>query len=275
MATSDERARAAGAAVLREERDERGVVTLTMDRPGSRNAFDGRLIAALEEAAGRLGSDPGVRAIVLTGAGGTFSAGADVVWMREVSALPHDEDVAEQARMSAMYRALYDLPRPLIGRVEGYAFGGGCGLAAVCDVVVATDDARFALSEARLGLAPAIISPFVVRKIGASASRELFIRAASFDAARALAIGLVHRVVSAAELHAAVDEVVDDCLHAGPEAVATLKALVEAGSAPLDEAQAPLAETIVGLRRSPEGQEGTAAFREKRRPAWWPPAPPV
>lgn len=259
-----------GGEVLREERDGRGVVTLTMDRPASRNAFDGALIAALESAAGRLGADPAVRAVVLTGSEGTFSAGADVDWMRGMSARPREEDVAEQARMGAMYRALYDLPKPLIGRVEGNAFGGGCGLAAVCDVVVAVEGARFALSEARLGLAPAIISPFVLRKVGVSFAREMFVRAAPFSAHRALEGGLVHHVTTPDELDRVVAGVVDDCLRAGPEAIAAVKNLEHTALLPLDEAQAPLPELIVGLRRSDEGVEGTTAFLAKRRPAWWP-----
>lgn len=255
------------------ERDDRGVVTLTMDRPGVRNAFDDGLVAALTAAAGDLAEDPGARVVVLMGAGGTFSAGADLAWMRAMTAWSQDENLADARRLDDLLRALWDLPLPLVGRVEGHALGGGCGLVAACDVVVAADDARFGFPEVGLGLAPAVISPYVVRTVGSSFARAAFVTGERFGATRAYEVGLVHRVVPAAEVDAAVTAVVERCLAAGPRAVAAAKALVEDALRPLDEATAATPEVIAALRVGAEGQEGMRAFLDRRPPAWRPAGP--
>lgn len=253
---------------LRVERDDRGVVTLVMDRPEVRNAFDGELVAALTAAAEDVAEDPTVRVVVLTGAGGTFSAGADLRWMRTMAGWSPDENLADARRLDALLRALWDLPRPLVGRVEGHALGGGCGLVAACDIVVAADDAGFGFTEVGLGLAPAVISPYVVRTVGRSFARAAFVTGERFGAARAYEVGLVHRVVPAAEVDAAVDDVVAHCLAAGPRAVAAAKTLVEDALQPLDEATAATPGVIAALRAGAEGQEGMRAFLERRPPAW-------
>lgn len=259
-----------GAGGLRVERDDRGVATVTMDRPEVRNAFDAPLVAALTAAAEALGADPAVRVVVLTGASGVFSAGADLAGMRAAAAWSEEENLADARRLDALLRTLWDLPRPLVGRVDGYALGGGCGLVSVCDVVVSTARARFGFPEVALGLAPAVISPYVVRKVGRSFARAAFTTGERFDAGAALAAGLVHRVVGVAELDAAVEEVVARCLSAGPRAIAAAKALVEDALRPLDEATAATPEVIAGLRAGEEGQEGIQAFLDRRPPRWAP-----
>lgn len=255
---------------IRVDRDGRGVVTITMDRPEVRNAFDATLIAELGAAAESLAADPDIRVVVLTGAGEIFSAGADLNWMRSMKGWTFDENAADSARMDAMYRALYDLPCPVIGRVNGHALGGGAGLVAVCDIVVAVDGASFGFTEVMLGLAPAVISPYVVRKIGPSFARATFVTGERFGADRALAAGLVHEVVTRDDLDVAVANAVDRCLAAGPTAAATAKRLPDLALRPLDEATADTPGITAGLRVAEEGQEGMAAFLERRRPRWRP-----
>ena len=257
---------------LRVASDERGVVTVAMDRPEVRNAFDDRLIAELTSVAADLGEDPAVRAVVLTGAGDIFSAGADLGWMRSMKTWSLDDNVADASRMNRMLRALYDLPKPLIGRVNGAALGGGTGLTAVCDIAIAADHALFGFTEVVLSLAPAVISPYVVRKIGRSFARSVFVTGERFGADRALAAGLVHQVVPADGLDEAVEAAVGRCLLAGPEAVAAAKRLPDLALAPLDEAGAETVRIIAGLRVGDEGQEGMQAFFDRRPPSWAPPA---
>ena len=251
--------------------DDRGVATITMDRPEVRNAFNDRLISEMYRAASALGEDPAVRVVVLTGAGDIFSAGADLNWMRSMKEWTFDENVADSTRMNNMFRALYDLPKPLIGRINGHALGGGTGLTAVCDIAVAVEGSLFGFTEVVLGLAPAVISPYVVRKVGRSFARAVFVTGERFDAARALTAGLVHQVVSAETLDDAVEAAVARCLKAGPIAVAAAKRLPDLALRPLDEAAAETVQVIAGLRIGEEGQEGMAAFFD-RRPAAWVPA---
>ncbi|MDP8977189.1 MAG: enoyl-CoA hydratase-related protein, partial [Actinomycetota bacterium] len=177
---------------LRLRHDGRGVATLTMHRPGVRNAFDEGLVARLTAAAEALAADEAVRVVVLTGSGDTFSAGADLAWMRSMGDRPRRENVADARRLDRMLRVLYDLPKPLVGRVNGAALGGGTGLVAVCDAAVAADHARFGFPEVRLGLAPALVAPYVVRKVGRSFARWAFVTGGRVDARGALAAGLVH-----------------------------------------------------------------------------------
>jgi methylglutaconyl-CoA hydratase len=261
-----------GYETLRVAVDERGVATVTMDRPDVRNAFDARLIAELTTAAASLAGDAAVRVVVLTGAGAVFSAGADLNWMRSMKGWTFEENVADTTRMSAMLRSLYDLPKPLIGRVNGHALGGGTGLTAVCDIAVAADHATFGFTEVVLGIAPAVISPYVVRKVGASFARSVFVTGERFDADRALAAGLVHEVVPADGLDAAVEAAVARCLRAGPGAAAAAKRLPDLALRPLDEAAAAAVRITAELRVADEGQEGMAAFFDGRRPAWAPEA---
>ncbi|HUH07094.1 MAG TPA: enoyl-CoA hydratase-related protein [Egibacteraceae bacterium] len=260
-------------ATIRIDRDPRGVATVTMDRAEVRNAFNPELIAELSEAAGDLAEDDRVRVVVLTGAGDVFSAGADLEWMRSLADASMSDNVADAGRMEAMLRALDELPKPLIGRVNGHALGGGAGLVATCDIVIAVEGARLGFTEARLGLAPAVISPYVVRKVGRSFARAMFITGERFTAERALAAGLVHEVVRAAALDAAVQAAVERCLQSGPRAVAIAKRLPELALAPLEEVAAATVEITARLRAGDEGQEGMAAFLERRAPAWAPEEP--
>jgi methylglutaconyl-CoA hydratase len=253
---------------IRIDVDQRGVATVTMDRPEVRNAFDDRLISELQEAATELGADDGVRVVVLTGASSIFSAGADLNWMRSMKTWTFEQNVADSTRMNAMFRALYDLPKPLIGRINGHALGGGTGLTAVCDIAIAVDRALFGFTEVVLGLAPAVISPYVVRKVGRSFARAVFVTGERFDAARALGAGLVHEVVSSDALDEAVQGAVERCLKAGPQAIAAAKRLPDLALLPLDEAAAETVRIIAGLRVGDEGQEGMQAFFDKRRPDW-------
>ena len=248
--------------------DARGVATVTLDRPEVRNAFDDRLIAALTGIVEVLRGDERVRVVVLTGAGEVFSAGADINWMRASVDRTHEENVADAGRMDRLFRALWELPKPVIGRINGHALGGGTGLTAVCDVAVAVHGARFGFTEVRLGLVPAVISPYVVRKIGRSHARALFVTGERFDTDRAARIGLVHHAVAAEELDGVVESVVEACLSAGPAAVGLSKRLPELALRELDIATADTPGFIAGARVGMEGQEGLAAFLERRRPSW-------
>lgn len=255
---------------VRIERDGRGVATMTMDRPEVRNAFDDALIAELTSAAEELAADDTVRAVVLTGAGEVFSAGADLNWMRRMKDYTFEENVADSTRMNDMFRTLDGLPKPLVGRINGHALGGGTGLLAVCDIAIAVDEATFGFTEVLLGLAPAVISPYVVRKVGRSFARAVFVTGERFDAWRALDVGLVHEVVARTGLDGAVEQAVQRCLRAGPEAVAAAKRLPELALGPLDHATAETPGVIAALRVGEEGQEGMRAFFERRPPSWVP-----
>lgn len=244
---------------------------LTLSRPEVRNAFNDAVVAELHRWADAAATDPGLRVVVLGGAGKVFSAGADAEWMARMAGYSREENQADAGRTTAMLRALNSLPVAVIGRVQGAALGGGAGLAAVCDIVVAEDSAVFGFTEAKLGIVPAMISPFVLPKIGVSAARELFLTGRRFDAATAKAIGLIHAVVPAAELDDAVQRYVTELLSAAPSAVATAKRLIPvvAGRSPEEVAEFTAA-TIAEQRASPEGQDGLRAFLEKRPPLWLP-----
>ena len=249
------------------------VITVTLNRPEVRNAFNQELVAGLRSWA-RAAPPAGARVAVLRGAGPAFCAGADLAWMSEMAGYSHEENVRDAAAMAEMFQALDTLPIPLIGRVHGAALGGGAGLAAVCDIVVAADDARFGFTEAKLGLLPAVISPFVVAKIGTSAARELFLTAARFPAARAREIGLVHSVASAHALDAIVSEYCAELCSSGPEALRAAKVLI----AKIATHAAPdvleiTTEAIARQRAGAEGQAGMRAFLAKQRPPWAPDAP--
>lgn len=248
---------------------EGAIVTVTLDRPEVRNAFNARMIAELTGAFRSLGTDEEVRAVVLAGEGKTFSAGADIDWMRASLDFTREENVADALRMSDMFAAMNDLPQPLIARVHGAALGGGMGLMAVCDIVVAAEDTVFGFTEARLGILPAVISRFVVPKIGPGWARALFLTAERFDVATARSAGLVHWIAPADQLDAAVRRRIDDVLAGGPLAVRAAKCLIgEIEGQPDDAVRTLTANRIAELRASPEGQEGLRAFLEKRPAVW-------
>ncbi|CAN5697468.1 enoyl-CoA hydratase-related protein [soil metagenome] len=246
------------------------VVSVVLNRPDVRNAFNEEVIAELTAWATTVPSSD-ARVAVLSGAGKAFCAGADLAWMSKMVAYSREDNERDAMAMSAMFNALDTLPIPLIGRVQGAALGGGTGLAAVCDIVVAADDALFGFTEAKLGILPAVISPFAVRKIGISAARELFLTAARFSAARARELGLVHAVVPEAALDEAVDGYVRALLTSAPGAIAGAKKMIAAVAHQPPSAVARMtAETIARHRVSDEGQTGMTAFLEKRRAPWVP-----
>jgi methylglutaconyl-CoA hydratase len=252
------------------------ITTVTLNRPDVRNAFNEALIGELTDWAASVPDDGSVRVAVLQGAGSIFCAGADIQWMSKMMGYSRDENLSDARQAARMFAALDALPVPLVGRVQGAALGGGSGLAAVCDVVVAADDAVFGFTEVVLGIVPAMISPYVVRKIGFSAANELCLSGTRFSAARAREIGLVHDVVPVAQLGVALDRHVALLLKAAPSAVAKTKRLLRdvAGRRPAD-VMALTVDAIANQRVSPEGQEGLRAFLEKRSPAWTRPAGPA
>ncbi|MBM5811147.1 MAG: enoyl-CoA hydratase/isomerase family protein [Gammaproteobacteria bacterium] len=262
--------------MLREERDRRGVVTLTLERPEARNALSAALVAALSAALERLAADPGVRIVLLSGAGSAFCGGADIGDMRAAAQASVAANEADAGRFSRMLELLEILPQPTVAIINGAAFGGGVGLLAACDIALAADHARIALSEVRLGILPAMISPYVLRAIGPRQARRWSLTGAAMDAATALRIGLVHETAPAAELPARVAALVDELLAGGPRAQTEIKRLLTAGCG-RDEASdrarnANNARWLARLRASAEGREGLAAFLEKRRPDWIPDA---
>jgi len=242
---------------------------VTMNRPDVRNAFNAGLIAALHDAFVALSSDDSVRSIVLAGEGKTFSGGADIAWMRAALDLGEAENVRDAAAMAAMLIAIDRCPKPVVARVHGAALGGGCGLIAAADIVVAASDAIFGFTEVKLGILPAVISPFIIPKIGVSNARALFVTGERFDAMHAQRIGLVHHVVPAAELDARVAAILAEFRTASPSAIAAAKAVVrDVVAATPDEATALTTRAIAKQRTSPEGHEGLRAFLERRPAAW-------
>ncbi len=250
--------------------DDRGVARLTMNRPDLRNAFNETLISDICVTVGRFHSDPNVRAIVLTGAGKAFSAGADLNMMKRAATYSAAENKDDARRLAHMLHAIYSSPKPTIAHVNGPAMGGGLGLIAACDIAIGADNAFFALSEVRLGLIPAVISPFVIEAIGARQARRYFVTGERFDAAQARDIGLLHSVRPAGELDDAVTEVLDSILSCGPVAQHEAKRLIRSVANRvidhniLDET----AGGIARIRASAEGKEGVTSFLEKRKPYW-------
>ena len=243
---------------------------LTLNRPEVRNAFNPEMIAEITVWAGGMAGSAGtLRAVVLAGAGTSFCAGADAAWMAQTVGYSEAENLRDATAASQMFRALDELPVPVIGRIHGAALGGGAGLAAICDIVVADQEAVFGFTEVRLGLVPAVISPFVLAKIGRSAARELFLTGARFGAARAHELGLIHAVVPATALDETVSSYLTQIAGGGPEAIATAKALIRDvwGRGPA-ESTAITTRAIAARRTSVEGQEGLKAFLDKRTPRW-------
>ncbi|MCI0496901.1 MAG: enoyl-CoA hydratase-related protein [Thermoplasmata archaeon] len=242
------------------------VERVTLDRSATRNAFDDLMVSELSSAFEAAGSDPAVRAVVLTGAGDSFSAGADLRWMKRMASYTYEENVADAKAMASMFHAIAGCPRPVVGRINGPAVGGGAGLVAACDIAIASERARFRFSEVKLGLVPAVVSPYVIGRIGPAKARVLFITGEWLDAARAAEIGLVDTVVPHDLLDRAVADLMAEITSSGPVAAAEAKRLVaDVAAGATDE---HLADLIATLRASEEGQEGIGAFLGKRRPGW-------
>ncbi len=253
--------------LVRLEADDRGVSRITIARPDRRNAFDARVIAELRGALGRV--DLSSRLVVLASEGTAFCAGADLEWMKSVVDYGLAENVADSRALAELFRALDELPMPVVARVQGAAVGGGAGLVAVADIAVASTEAVFSFSEVRLGIVPAVVSPYVVRRIGPAHATALFVSGIRCDAARALQIGLVDAVAAPPELDAEVERHVEAILAGGPHAVNAAKRLVrEVAGLPIARVRELTVERIAALRVSAEGQEGMRAFLERRRARW-------
>ena len=246
------------------------VAKVFLNRPEVRNAFNDGVITELAETFSRLGQDPGVRVIVLGGHGKAFCAGADLNWMKSMAGYGWEDNRADATRLAEMLWAIYSCPLPVVGRLHGDCYAGGMGLAACCDVLVAAEGMQFCLSEARLGLLPATISPYVMRAMGEQAARRYFITAERFSAAQARAMGFVHELVAPDALDAKVDEIVALLVANGPAAVKACQRLVQdfAGREITPDLRAETARRIADIRASDEGREGVEAFLNKREPAW-------
>jgi methylglutaconyl-CoA hydratase len=247
-----------------------GVARVTLDRTDVRNAFDDALIASLRKSFAEIEKDQSVRVVVLAGNGPAFCAGADLNWMKRMAGYGQEENLADARSLAEMLAALDRLPQPTIARVHGPAFAGGTGLVAACDIAVGTPEAKFCFSEAKLGLSPATISPYVIRAIGERAAHRYFLTAEVFGAEEALRIGMLSLLVPAADLDLRIDDLLKNLLAGGPQAHARIKELIRAvARRPLDDALiADTARRIAEIRVSPEGREGIASFLEKRKAAW-------
>ena len=257
-------------AALEITRPSPGVARVTMNRPAVFNAFDEAMIGELDAAFAALADDGSVRVIVLAGAGRHFSAGADLQWMQRAAAASQDDNLADARRFSAMLARIAECPKPTLARVQGAALGGGVGLACACDMAVAADVATFSVSEARMGILPAVIGPHLVNAVGLREARRLALTASRIDATEALRVGLVQRAVPLAELDAAVDALLADLLACGPAAQAEIKQLyARLAPGPVTaEVRELTAQTIARVRTTPEAREGFAAFLAKRKPNW-------
>jgi methylglutaconyl-CoA hydratase len=255
--------------MLKVERKD-GVARVTLDRPEVRNAFDEVLIKKLSEAFAQIAGDPEVRVVVLAGNGPAFCAGADLNWMRRMAQYGHDENLDDARALAEMLAALDRLPQPTVARVHGPAFAGGTGLVAACDIAIGTPQAKFCFSEAKLGLSPATIGPYVMRAIGERAARRYFLSAEVFEADEALRIGLLSLVVPAEALDAGIEGLLGHLLAGGPQAHAKIKDLIRAVSGRVIDHGliGDTARRIADIRVSPEGREGIASFLEKRKPGW-------
>lgn len=252
--------------------DARGVATVTINRPDKHNAFNARIIAELTDTLQFADRNGDVRVIVLTGAGKSFSAGADLNWMKSMASYSEDENLDDSLRLAELMQVLDNVRKPTIARINGHVFGGGVGLVSCCDIAIAVEAARFALSEVRLGLVPAVISPYVIAAIGERHARRFFLTAEAMAGPIAQQIGLVHEVVPAGELDSAVEKEIELLLQGGPEAQAAAKHLVRqvchADTNAENHLQQTTAKLIAQMRVSEEGQEGLSAFLEKRKPRW-------
>ncbi|MCX7227640.1 MAG: enoyl-CoA hydratase/isomerase family protein [Burkholderiales bacterium] len=251
---------------------QQGVAVIWLNRPDVRNAMSAQLIAELTDAVGAAAEDDDVRAIVLAGRGKAFCAGADLNWMKEASAYGPAENRADAGKLAALLRTIAEAPKPTVARVHGPAFAGGLGLVAACDIAIASYDAKFCLTEVRIGLIPAMISPYVIRAMGPRAASRWFLSAEVFDGAEAYRMGLVQEIAPPEELDAAVNTMLGHLLLGGPAALAATKRLIrEVTGRPVDDAlMADTAGRIATARAGDEGREGIASFLEKRKPGWQP-----
>jgi len=247
-----------------------GVATLLLNRPDVRNAFNDEVIAEFTQAFGELGGRDDVRCVVLAAAGQAFCAGADLNWMRRMADYSHAENLADAAQLAEMLRVIYECPKPTIARIQGDVYAGGMGLVAACDMAVSVDTANYCLSEVKLGLIPATISPYVIRAMGARAAHRYFLTAERFSALEAHRIGFVHEVVSVDQLDARVAEIAQALVNASPAAVKACKRLVQdvAGRDISAELIAGTVQGIADIRSSEQGREGVQSFLQKRKPSW-------
>lgn len=247
-----------------------GVARVTLDRPEVRNAFDDALIAALAGTLKELDADEAVRAVVLAGNGPAFCAGADLNWMKRMAGYSYEQNLADARALAGMLKTIDRMNKPTVARVHGPAFAGGVGLVAACDIAIGTPEAKFCLSEAKLGLSPATISPYVVRAMGERAARRYFLSAEVFDASEAHRIGLLTAVSASEKLDAEIDKLLEHLLQGGPHALREIKNLIRTvSSKSIDDALIDdTAQRIAEIRVSPEGREGIASFLEKRKPSW-------
>lgn len=246
------------------------VATVTLQRPEVRNAFNDEVIGELTAAFTQIAVDPQVRAVVLAADGPAFCAGADLNWMRRMADFTHAENLLDAGRLAEMLRVIYSCPKPTVARIQGDVYAGGMGLVAACDMAVSVDSASYCLSEVKLGLYPATISPYVIRAMGARAAHRYFLTAERFDAAEALRIGFVHAVVANDQLDAKVAELTQALLSTSPNAVKACKSLLQSvAGKDIDEALiAQTVEGIASIRASAEGKEGVQSFLQKRKPSW-------
>jgi methylglutaconyl-CoA hydratase len=255
--------------ILAAKRDREEVLWITFNRPEVHNAFNAEAILELTDAFDRVSSDDSVRVVVLSGEGKSFCAGADINWMREIIHYSFEQNLEESHQLAEVLHKIYTLPKPTIALVNGSAIGGGTGFLSVCDIAVAAEEAKFGLSEVKIGLVPAAISPYVVRKIGESKAREYFLTGQRIAAHKAVELGLINEVVPRSKLEGRVEEFIEQFLASGPEAIAICKELIlNVPHMSLEDVKDYTARMIANLRISEEGQEGMSAFLEKRKPRW-------
>jgi len=253
--------------VTKKDREE--VLWITFNRPKVHNAFNSEAILELTDAFDRVIADDSIRVVVLTGEGKSFCAGADINWLREIIRYSFDQNLEESLQLAEVLYKIYTMPKPTIAMVNGAAIGGGTGFLSVCDIAVAAEEAKFGLSEVKIGLVPAAISPYVVRKIGESKAREYFLTGQRISAQKAMEIGLINEVVPKNKLEDRVEELIEQFLASGPEAIARCKELIlNVPHMSLEDVKEYTARMIANLRISEEGQEGMSAFLEKRKPLW-------
>ena len=245
------------------------IASVTLNRPKVHNAFNEVMIAELTEIFKKISEDESVRVVVLTGNGKSFSAGADLNWMKKMINYSYEENLEDSIKLAELFHLMYSCPKPVIARVNGAAIGGGTGLVAVCDIAIAAENAKFSLSEVKLGLVPACISPYVIRKVGEGRCREFFLTGERLIAKRAMELGLVNQVVPLDELDQAVQDKADQLISSGPKAIAMCKELLKnVPGMDFDRAKTYTADMIARMRIGDEGQEGMSAFLEKRKPKW-------
>ena len=252
--------------------DGRGVATVTINRPEVRNAFDENLISLLTDAFDRLASDAAVRVIVLASVGPTFCAGADIAWMQRTAVATKEDNLADAKRFADMMLAIAACPKPVVARIQGAAYGGGVGLACAADIVVASEVARFCVSEAKLGILPAVIGPYLINAVGLRQAKRLALSCCVVDAEESLVVGLANEIVTETELDVAIERHVNELLRAAPHAQCEIKQLFfSLGIGPITEAVRELtAQTISRVRASDEARSGFSAFQSKREPSWVP-----